>query len=118
MILIIGGRGAGKRTYAKEMGYAKGDMADGVLDARPVVYHVQDMVFADPAASMGLLPMLCAKEVVICDEVGSGVIPLERANREAREATGRLCAALAAEATRVIRMVCGIPQIIKEAQGK
>ena len=50
---------------------------------------------------------------MVCDEVGSGVIPLQREQREFREATGRLCIALAREASQVVRLVCGIPQVIK-----
>ena len=51
--------------------------------------------------------------MVVCDEVGSGVIPLEKARRLGREATGRLCCQLAKEATRVVRLVAGIPTVIK-----
>jgi len=51
--------------------------------------------------------------VVVCDEVGSGVIPLEKRDREAREATGRLCVLLAREAERVVRVVAGIPVVLK-----
>ena len=62
---------------------------------------------------MSLLPDLLQKEVVACCEVGSGVIPLQYAQRQAREATGRLCVQLAAHAEKVIRMVAGIPVVIK-----
>ena len=60
------------------------------------------------------LDALLGKEVVVCDEVGSGIIPLSARDRQAREATGRLCIQLAARATRVVRLVCGIPTVIKE----
>ncbi|MBS6323232.1 MAG: bifunctional adenosylcobinamide kinase/adenosylcobinamide-phosphate guanylyltransferase, partial [Clostridium sp.] len=45
--------------------------------------------------------------------VGSGVIPVERNVRLGREAAGRLCVLLAKDAEAVVRMVCGIPTIIK-----
>ena len=61
-----------------------------------------------------LVPGLVEKEVVICQEVGSGVIPLEKEARQMREYTGRLCTALAEQADRVVRLFCGIPTIIKE----
>ena len=61
-----------------------------------------------------LVPGLVAKEVVICQEVGSGVIPLEKEARQMREYTGRLCTVLAEQADRVVRLFCGIPTIIKE----
>ena len=60
-----------------------------------------------------LLEPLCTKELVLCCEVGSGVIPLSREERQAREATGRLCVLLAQRADAVVRMVAGIPTAIK-----
>ena len=113
MILVIGARSSGKREYVKTLGYTDGDMADAALDMRPVVFNVQDMVARSPESSMEFLSKLIEKEVVICCEVGCGVIPLERADREMREATGRLCVALAREAERVVRVVAGIPTVIK-----
>lgn len=113
MLLIVGGEGSGKRTFAKTLGYTDKDMADAVLDDRPVLFHLEQMVFADPACTDELLPALEGKEVVICNEVGSGVIPVERAERAGREATGRLCVLLAQRADCVVRMVSGIPTVIK-----
>lgn len=113
MLLIVGGEGSGKRTFAKTLGYMDADLADGVLDDRPVIFHVERMVFADPDGAQALLEPLCAKEVVICNEVGSGIIPADRAGRAGREATGRLCVLLAQRADCVVRMVSGIPMAIK-----
>lgn len=113
MILVVGACGAGKRAYAESLGYGEEEIADGVLDGRPVLNHLERLVFADPEGSAALLPALLEKELVLCDEVGSGIIPAHRAEREAREATGRLCIRLAAQAQKVVRLVCGIPQTIK-----
>ena len=76
---------------------------------------VEKLVADDPEGADGLLPALLKKEVVVCSEVGSGVIPIRYEQRQAREATGRLCIQLAARAEKVIRMVAGIPTIIKGA---
>ena len=57
---------------------------------------------------------LSEKAVVICNEVGCGLVPVQAEQREQRERAGRLCALLAARADRVVRMVCGIPLLIKE----
>ena len=113
MLLIVGGEGSGKKTFAQTLGYTDNDIADALLDERPVLYHLERMVFADPACTDVLLPTLAEKEVVICNEVGSGVIPADRTERIGREATGRLCVLLAQRATCVVRMVSGIPTVIK-----
>lgn len=113
MVLIIGGEGSGKRSFARSLGYDLSQIADGVLDARPAICHVEQLVFADPDAALDLLPRLLEKELVLCDEVGSGVIPVTRTERLGREATGRLCILLAQQASAVVRMVCGIPTVIR-----
>jgi len=114
MILVIGPMAAGKREFVlAELGYAAQDLADGVLDGRPVICNVQELAFQDPEGAPALLPALAAKEVVVMNEVGSGIIPAERRQREAREAAGRLGVLLAREAERVYRVSCGIPQRIK-----
>ena len=113
MLLIVGGEGSGKKTFAQSLGYTDKDIADAVLDERPVLYHLEQMVFADPQCTDALLTALADKEAVICNEVGSGVIPADRAERVGREATGRLCVLLAQRANCVVRMVSGIPTVIK-----
>lgn len=59
----------------------------------------------------------CAEEdrklIFICDEVGNGVIPVEAAQRQYREMTGRILCSLAQEAEHVTRVFCGIPQLLK-----
>lgn len=111
MILIVGGEGSGKRTFAESLGYCQ--IADGVLDDSPAVCHIEKLVEENLAGADALLELLARKEVVICNEVGSGVIPVERERRLGREATGRLCVRLAKKADCVVRMVCGIPSVIK-----
>lgn len=113
MLLIVGGEGSGKRSFVKTLGYTDDDMADAVLNGCPVLYHLEQMVFADPECTDELLSALVDKEVVICNEVGSGVIPANRAERAGREATGRLCVLLAQRADCVVRMVSGLPMVIK-----
>ena len=113
MMLVIGAMASGKLDYVRSLGYGKEDISDGVLDGRPVLYNLQDIVFANPAESPALFAPLMLKEVVVCNEVGSGVIPVDARGREAREACGRLCNRLAANADRVVRLVCGIPVALK-----
>lgn len=51
--------------------------------------------------------------IVISDEVGSGLIPLSPKDRCFREDVGRVLCETAGKADRVVRMVCGIPCVIK-----
>lgn len=113
MILILGGAASGKRTYLASLGYTPEEVADGVLDDRKVLYGLEKLVAADPEGAAALLPALLQKEAVVCCEVGSGVIPIRYEQRQAREATGRLCVQLAARSEKVIRLVAGIPIVIK-----
>jgi adenosyl cobinamide kinase/adenosyl cobinamide phosphate guanylyltransferase len=103
MILIIGAESSGKGAYARG------------LNLRNVEYNVHERVFANPGCVPELLERLCIADAVTCNEVGSGVIPIDRCEREAGEATGRLCVLLAQQAERVVRMVAGIPVTIKQA---
>ena len=57
MVLIVGGEGSGKRSFAQTLGFAPEEMADGVLDERPVVFHVEKMVFADVKGAPELLEL-------------------------------------------------------------
>jgi adenosyl cobinamide kinase/adenosyl cobinamide phosphate guanylyltransferase len=109
MVLLIGGAGSGKLDYVKSLGYSDADLANGVLVGRKVVYNLQNIVFGDHDRAPELLEPLLSKEIVVCNEVGKRRVSLGARERQAREATGRLCIQLAARASRVVRIVCGIP---------
>ncbi len=51
--------------------------------------------------------------VVVCDEVGMGVVPLEPEGRLWREAVGAAMCLMATGAREVTRVVCGIPVRLK-----
>ena len=51
--------------------------------------------------------------VILCDEIGNGIVPMEKEERAWREETGRLLCRIAAEAESVERVFCGIPTLIK-----
>lgn len=115
MILVIGGECSGKRAYVINMlGYEPDEIADGVFDGKPVLDGLHKIVMSDPGCADDIEAALLAKDVVICNEVGAGVVPIDRAQREGREAVGRLCIRLADKAERVVRLHCGIAQIIKD----
>ena len=51
--------------------------------------------------------------ILICDELGNGIVPLEKMERIWREQTGRLMIELAGQAERVERILCGLGQRLK-----
>lgn len=107
MILIVGGFAAGKRAYARDvLGYAEGRMSSCIDDDLPVFYGLE----SQPDTP---LEKLLEKDVVICDEIGCGLVPIDAGERARREQVGRLCIQLAREADRVVRVVCGVGTVIK-----
>ena len=51
--------------------------------------------------------------IVIADEIGNGIVPIDVFEREYREQTGRAEILLAKKADEVVRVICGIGQKIK-----
>ena len=51
--------------------------------------------------------------ILICDELGNGIVPLVKMERIWREQTGRLMIELAKQAERVERILCGLGQRLK-----
>ena len=51
--------------------------------------------------------------IVISDEIGNGLVPMEALEREYRERTGRILIKAAEQAERVERIICGLGQRLK-----
>ena len=51
--------------------------------------------------------------IIISDEIGCGIVPLDKEERIWREETGRACTNIAKKAAIVIRVMAGVPVIIK-----
>lgn len=114
MIFITGGIGSGKRSFAlRELGFTEQDLSCDVLDNKPVCAALHEIVYKRGSFDEELKEALLKKEVVICDEVGCGVVPLDSEERRWRDEVGRAAVVMAGEASTVVRMVCGIPQVIK-----
>ena len=123
MIFVIGGEFSGKSEYVK--GNFKADIIDGAtasLDELQTAAAVKNFHLLvkkqiengfDIKDKTDWLLNVNPDIIIISNEVGCGVVPLERADREYREAVGRLNCYLAKRAERVIRVVCGIGQVIK-----
>ena len=109
MIFVTGPLFSGKREYIREaLGLTEAEFRERVVwDVQDLAAHAENItVLAD---------QLAEKEIVIATEVGGGVVPMEKAQRESREAAGRLACLLAQRADTVIRVCCGLPQILKGA---
>ena len=112
MILIIGGAGQGKLDYVlQKTGYGPAQVARTPEEARtrPVFAGLEDWPELDETALLEANPGV----ILICDEVGCGVVPMDKEDRSWRERVGRTCCTLAERADCVIRMYCGIPSILK-----
>ncbi len=107
MILVIGGSFQGKKAYAAKICGEKTVLADFQERIRAVVKAGEDpeaftrQILEDPP------------EVITLDEVGCGIVPMEKAERDYREAVGHAGQILAAAATEVYRVQCGIASRIK-----
>lgn len=74
-----------------------------------LMYYKRDLT----AMKDGLLTSVSGNEIIVTNEVGMGIIPLEASTRAYVEELGRLNAALAQRAERVVFMVAGLPLIVK-----
>lgn len=107
MIFITGPLFAGKRTYIQQ---ALG--LDDTSFSRMAVWNVQEL--AADAEDLGVLADgLAQHPIVIATEVGGGVVPIDPVQRAQREAAGRLACLLAQRADTVVRVCCGLPQLLK-----
>ena len=120
MVLIIGGKAQGKLKYAKEK-YCLNERDIFFADENKsygnekVVYGFQNLV--KTWLKKGLNPLQevsnITAEVIIADEIGSGIIPIDNFEILWREECGRCLCVLAKKADRVTRVFCSIPKEIK-----
>lgn len=127
MKLIIGGYAQGKLDYVLEKyGLKEDSVWEGALPNRKepaektvVINRFQNWVrnrIADggcPQQEVGLFLEQYRDCIIICDEIGNGIVPNDPLEREYRECTGRILIQLAERAEEVERVLCGIGQRIK-----
>lgn len=116
MELILGGAFQGKLTWAVHAyGLAPADCCDlAVQDPQPGMrcyYHLESLTLrhSDPEKFLPLFE----NAILIAREVGSGVVPLDAADRAWRERHGALLQQLAARAAHVRRIFCGLSEVLK-----
>ena len=125
MEMIIGGAYQGKTVYAiKEyplLNWADGDKvteeelmrAQGVTDFQK--YIRRELEKERDVSELAEQIILKNPDVIlVSQEVGYGVVPVDAFDRKYREAVGRVCTKLAAYSHKVTRVVCGIGTVIKD----
>ena len=124
MRMIIGGAFQGKMEYAQKE-YPGIRWVDGaacseeeLLQCEGVYhFHLYIRKSMEKYEEMRLLADRIIREnpqiVIITDEIGYGLVPIDAFERRYREETGRICTRLAAFSERVDRVVCGIGLPIK-----
>lgn len=108
MLFVTGPAFAGKRTYVRQLnGWDEQELA------RHAIWDVQELATSQPDLRQ-LADKLSTYDVVIASELGGGVVPMDAAQRAQREAAGRLACLLAQRADMVVRVCCGLPQVLKQ----
>lgn len=126
MKLVIGGACQGKRSYAsrqyqiKDPDWTDGNTccpeelfgAEAVFDFHMVIRRLLKEE-KDVQKWVGELWENNPRLVIVTNEVGYGIVPMEAEERVWREACGRACTILASRADEVVRVCCGIGGKIK-----
>ena len=122
MIMITGGAFQGKTEYArKQFSLSDCDIVDcgdcnitQIKNAKCVKHYE---LAVKRLLEQGEDPLEFTRtldcRIVIINEIGCGIIPLEKSERIWREMTGRVGCILAEKAEKVIRVCCGIAEVIK-----
>ena len=124
MTLITGGAYSGKTEFAmRKFGLEAYDIADGAYcdplhdgSARALSnfqLYVKRFGTGSGAALAEKLYTTNPDMIIISNDIGSGIIPMEKSDRIWREEVGRACCYIAEKSEIVIRMCCGIPTVIK-----
>ncbi len=127
MDLYIGGRAQGKLTYVlQKTGVPLGNVYDAAeaapgcaLAETKILNHFHILVKTllqsgeNPEEVTRNLLSTNPGLILISDEVGNGIVPVDAGEREYRERLGRILCDLAEKAEKVERVLCGIGQKIK-----
>ncbi|MEX0051815.1 bifunctional adenosylcobinamide kinase/adenosylcobinamide-phosphate guanylyltransferase [Clostridium butyricum] len=134
MIFIIGGENQGKLEYLFNIStFKKEDVVDCLkvdelkaeeilMSNKPVIYNFNNLikellvVYDDEEKVKENIKRMIKenrKAVIISNEIGYGIVPIDKFERRYRELTGRICCEIAKESKEVHRVICGIGTIIK-----
>lgn len=132
MDLIIGGAFQGKKEYVKERyKIEQNEIFMGETDDYPkekqgywshikaiADFHLLVLRWIRSEDSIEKMTEMILDEnpniIIITNEIGCGIVPIDPKEREWREKTGRICCDLAKKANQVIRVYLSTPVVIKE----
>lgn len=126
MVLIFGGAYQGKLDYTLErFGISKADVhfcTDTDIHmpkGKKAVCEIDKWILAlikedvDVAESIKKFIAESPDAIVICNDISSGIVPIDATFRKWREAVGRAMGQMAQNSDEVVRLFCGIPTTIK-----
>lgn len=129
MILITGGAFQGKTEYALNLTKINADLVvDGAKCKLEDIFTIPMLVnfhlyiermLKEDKEICNLVDELLVRNpdiIILVDELGCGVVPIEPFDRLYRETVGRLCCQIAREAQEVHRIICGVGIMIKEVE--
>lgn len=126
MEFVIGGAYQGKKEAACRLfGLDAGDLADGSICEMQEIFQCRAVfnfheyirrMLAEKESVEGLAEEIGKRNpniVIISNEIGYGIVPLDAFERLWREQTGRVCCRIAQQSEHVIRVVAGVENVIK-----
>lgn len=131
MYMIVGGRCQGKLRYAmRQTGLPENAFVDGetctedsIFQAKGItrfhIYVRRFLMDRDGRKAERFSERLSRDNpdlVILSDEVGYGIVPMDEEERRYRETVGRVCTDLARQSARVDRVICGIGTVLKQTR--
>lgn len=125
MKLVIGGSHQGKLDWVQEQFHQQtiangADCSTKELLEKPVIWQfhlwVRRMLKESVDDVQDMVRRILEQNpdvIIISDEIGCGVVPMEPFERHYREEVGRICCKLAKQAKQVYRVTCGVAVQIK-----
>lgn len=126
MIFILGGAYQGKLDYAREHFCDKDpliwtcdeknlelDWSCQVINKIHLLVWAQQQAGLDPLAYLNQHRAQLQDKIILCDDLSSGIVPIDRDTRLWRERVGRCSVWLATVSDRVVRVFCGLGTDLK-----
>ena len=126
MILIYAGAYQGKLDFARknfgikdeDICYCNSDM-ESIDFGKKVIYGLEKFIYGYEKRGQSAdeyikaqLPLM-KENIIICEDISRGLVPMDKLERAWREINGRVVNAVAAEAGEVYTVFCGIESRIK-----